>query len=123
MSTKELQEIKFPENDVAEVKEKAAITIPKNATVKIIDAANDEEDEDEVFSCSYCDKEFDTEKGKRFHENVYCRSKSIGGGKSSGLRYNTCSRCGRVGHNASKCYARTDVDGDELDSNDEYDSE
>jgi hypothetical protein len=42
--------------------------------------------------------------------------KSIGGEKSSGLRYNTCSRCGRVGHNASKCYARTDVDGDEYDS-------
>jgi len=48
MSSKELQEIKFPENKVAVVKEKAAITIPKNATVKIIDAANDEDDEDEV---------------------------------------------------------------------------
>lgn len=83
----------------------------------------EEEDDEEVFSCSYCDKEFDTEKGKRFHENVYCRSKSIGGSKSSGVKYNTCSRCGRVGHNATKCYARTDADGDDLDSNDEYDSE
>ena len=46
MSTKELQEIKFPEQK--EVEKKAAITLPKNATVKIIDAANDEVDEDEV---------------------------------------------------------------------------
>jgi predicted GIY-YIG superfamily endonuclease len=73
------------------------------------------EEEDELFSCSYCDKEFETEKGVRFHENVYCRNKSknYGGG---GIKYNTCSRCGRVGHNASKCYARTDADGDDLDS-------
>ena len=77
----------------------------------------EDDDEEETFNCSYCDKEFDTEKGKRFHENVYCRSKSIGGGKSSSVKYNACSRCGRVGHNASKCYARTDADGDELDSN------
>ena len=36
MSTKELQEIKFPENDVAEVKEKAAITIPKMQLSKLL---------------------------------------------------------------------------------------
>ena len=80
-----------------------------------------EEEEDEVFACSYCDREFETEKGARFHENVYCRNKSSGGG--GGIKYNTCSRCGRVGHNATKCYARTDADGDELESNDEYDSD
>jgi hypothetical protein len=84
---------------------------------------NEEEDEEEeeVFACSYCDKEFETEKGARFHENVYCRNKSFGGGGGS-IKYNTCSRCGRVGHNATKCYARTDADGDELDSGDSYDS-
>ncbi len=40
MSTKELQEIKYPEQK--EVVKKAAITLPKNATVKTFDAANDE---------------------------------------------------------------------------------
>ena len=34
-----------------------------------------------------------------------------------------CYRCGRSGHWANNCYARTDVDGDELDSDDDYESE
>jgi predicted GIY-YIG superfamily endonuclease len=36
---------------------------------------------------------------------------------------NNCSRCGRSGHRASSCYARTDTDGNALsdnDSDDEY---
>jgi predicted GIY-YIG superfamily endonuclease len=80
----------------------------------------------EVYQCSYCDKEFDTEKGAKFHENIYCKNKtkSYGGG---GIKSNTCSRCGRVGHNVTKCYARTDADGDDLDdsddSDDSYDSD
>ncbi len=46
MSTKELQEIKFPEQK--EVEKKATITLPKNATVKTFDAANDEDSDDKV---------------------------------------------------------------------------
>ena len=92
--------------------------------------ANDcpNEVEEVVYSCSYCDKEFDTEKGAKFHENIYCKNKTTsygGGAKSSSVKYNTCSRCGRVGHNVTKCYARTDADGNDLDSDDSdnsYDS-
>lgn len=32
--------------------------------------------EEEVWACSYCGKEFDTEKGALFHENRYCKKKS-----------------------------------------------
>lgn len=35
-----------------------------------------------------------------------------------------CYRCGRKGHWASSCYAKTDVSGNDLDSDDsEYNSE
>jgi predicted AlkP superfamily phosphohydrolase/phosphomutase len=35
-----------------------------------------------------------------------------------------CRRCGRSGHWATSCYARTHVDGEQLDSDDsEYNSE
>ena len=29
----------------------------------------------EAFACQYCDKEFETQKGATFHENVHCKSK------------------------------------------------
>jgi hypothetical protein len=74
---------------------------------------NDEDDEDDeddeeyyIYQCSYCGKEFETEKGVRFHENVYCHKK-----KSSSY---SCYRCGRKGHYSNECYARTDIDGNEL---------
>ena len=34
-----------------------------------------------------------------------------------------CYRCGREGHYVNNCYARTDIDGDYLDSDDESDDE
>ena len=80
--------------------------------------ANECSNKEETFNCRYCDKEFETQKGATFHENVHCKSKSLKGNKS-----NSCSRCGRVGHNATKCYARTDTNGYEFDSDDDsYDS-
>jgi len=35
---------------------------------------------------------------------------------------NACNRCGRNGHFASNCYARTDVDGDDIDSSSDDDA-
>lgn len=42
-----------------------------------IDDSDDSEEDssEEVWECSYCGKEFDSEKGALFHENRYCRKK------------------------------------------------
>jgi cellular nucleic acid-binding protein len=60
----------------------------------------------ETFNCRYCDKEFETQKGAIFHENVYCKSVP---------KKNECYRCGRSGHYSNNCYAKSDIDGYQLD--------
>ena len=74
-------------------------------------------DEDsEVWSCSYCDKDFDSYKGAIFHENVHCKKKK----KYSNYEYedfqpyqnaSNCYRCGRKGHYSSDCYASKHIKG------------
>ena len=61
----------------------------------------------ETFNCRYCYKEFETQKGAIFHENVHCKSVP---------NKNECYRCGRSGHYSNNCYAKTDIDGNYLDS-------
>ena len=61
----------------------------------------------ETFNCKYCNKEFETQKGAIFHENVHCKSVP---------KKNECYRCGRSGHYSNNCYAKTDIDGNYLDS-------
>lgn len=39
------------------------------------DSEDSEDSSEEVWECSYCGKEFDSEKGALFHENRYCRKK------------------------------------------------
>jgi hypothetical protein len=41
------------------------------------------EEEIEVFCCSYCDKEFDTLKGVTYYENLYCKYKNNKSTKSN----------------------------------------
>jgi len=67
-------------------------------------------EEEEIFNCQYCDKDFDTQKGKTYHENFYCKSKNTDSNKK-----NKCYRCGRSGHYSDDCYANTHVRGYELD--------
>jgi hypothetical protein len=59
---------------------------------------SDDESEYEIWSCNYCGKEFDSEKGALYHERKYCKKK-----------INICFRCGRKGHSSSTCYAKTYV--------------
>jgi hypothetical protein len=61
-------------------------------------------DEEMVYCCEYCGKEFDTLKGTTYHENIYCKKKTS---KSK----NMCFRCGREGHYATKCYAKKHING------------
>jgi hypothetical protein len=68
------------------------------------------ESDTDIWECEYCDKEFETEYSCEKHER-YCKNKNI---NSSII----CYRCGRSGHKSPDCYARTDVDGNEFDSDD-----
>ncbi len=55
----------------------------------------------DVYYCDYCDKEFSTEKGALYHENIHCKNKQ----NSKKTNKNACFRCGREGHYANNCYA------------------
>ena len=68
------------------------------------DMLEESESEEEIFSCSYCDKEFETLKGASYHENVYCKEKNK-------IKTNTCYKCGRIGHLSNSCYATMHVKG------------
>ena len=76
--------------------------------------ANECPNQEETFNCRYCDKEFETQKGAIFHENINCKSKNIN--KTYVTKSVTCYRCGRDGHKSPDCYAKTDVDGNYIDS-------
>lgn len=43
---------------------------------------NNSSEYEEVWYCNYCNKEFETEKGAKFHENFYCKKKYKSGYKS-----------------------------------------
>ena len=64
-----------------------------------------EEEYEEVWVCEHCGKEFSTEKGALFHENVYCKQAFHESDDDC------CFRCGRAGHYASYCVAWKDING------------
>lgn len=61
-----------------------------------------------VYECDYCSKEFDTEKGAKYHQRFYCKHKTKTKSKSNPQK---CHRCGRSNHYASKCYATKHIKG------------
>jgi hypothetical protein len=75
---------------------------------------------DPIFNCRYCDKQFETQKGTIFHENIHCKSK---GKNIYSNKKNNCYRCGRSGHYSNECYAKTCIDGDDLDSDSDSESD
>jgi len=81
------------------------------------------------WECDYCNNLFEDynqcEKHEEIckynnvkHQIIYTQKSTYINIKSS-KGNNSCHRCGRTGHFINDCYARTDVDGDEIDSEDE----
>ena len=70
--------------------------------------------EEEVWACETCDREFEDEDACERHERR-CSRNSVSSNR------NKCYRCGREGHYANTCYARTTVDREPLDSDSEED--
>ena len=72
---------------------------------------SDTDDSCDIWGCSYCNKEFDSEKGANYHEQFYCKNKNKNKNKN---KSNTCKRCGRTGHYNLDCYASTHTRGYDL---------
>ena len=75
----------------------------------------EEEDEDEiVYACEVCDREFETEDSCLRHEEK-CHGNTNIRKKQNKPRTGACYRCGRTSHWAPDCYATRHIDGYELD--------
>ena len=83
------------------------------------------------WECDYCNNLFEDYNQCEKHEKI-CKynivkpqiiyaqkSTYINGNIKSSKGNNICNRCGRTGHSVNDCYARTDIDGDKIDSEEE----
>lgn len=71
----------------------------------ISDSDSEEEEYIEIWECSYCNKQFDTERGAKYHENNYCKK------KYNNSSNNSCYKCGRTNHYANSCFSKFHIDG------------
>jgi cellular nucleic acid-binding protein len=88
------------------------------ARCKKVEKEEEEEEEEEeqmYWGCDYChERTFTTEYGCRVHERS-CKKKQVEIIYESPKKSGNCYKCGRSGHYSPECYARTHVDGYELD--------
>ena len=79
----------------------------KDVSGNMLDESDDSEDE-KVWCCDYCDKEFEDEYKCEKHEKSCSKKYFIN------TETVTCYRCGNKGHLIKDCYATKHVDGYEL---------
>jgi len=60
--------------------------------------SSNKSEENVIWCCEYCDKEFEDEEKCEYHEK-YCKNKNK---KTSG---NSCFKCGKYGHFANNCWS------------------
>lgn len=86
----------------------AKTNIDKEIIESSEEVSESSEEEIIVYCCNYCDKEFETVKGVKCHENLYCKHKN---NKSTKSNKNVCYRCGHDGHYSNDCYASKHING------------
>jgi|TARA_Y100000389_G_scaffold133164_1_gene130639 hypothetical protein len=62
--------------------------------------SSNESEENEIWCCEYCDKEFEDEEKCEKHEK-YCKNKN----KNKSYSGNCCFKCGKYGHFAYNCWS------------------
>ena len=74
-----------------------------------------EEEDVTVWGCEHCEKEFTSMTRAIAHERR-CTSNPENDPKPAKKKTGACYRCGRTSHYSPDCYAKTDTDGNDIDS-------
>jgi hypothetical protein len=75
---------------------------------KEFDYSNSESDENVIWCCEYCNKEFEEEEKCEYHER-YCK-------KKNNLNFNnSCFKCGKYGHFANNCWSNKSLSSKSCD--------
>lgn len=85
-----------------------------------VNDCNDDCQYEDIWCCEYCDKEFIDEDKCLKHEN---NCKKINKNKIENKKIIKCNRCGRNGHNINDCYAKTNIDNEDIFDSDSNDSD
>jgi len=79
----------------------------KQCPITVREDSSESEEEVVVWECSYCPKQFKSERAAEVHET-----------RCSGQLDSNCYRCGRNSHYANRCFAKTHLEGYDLIDND-----
>lgn len=78
----------------------------------------EEPEEEDIWGCDHCDREFTSMTRAIAHERR-CTSNPANFPKPTKKQSGACHRCGRTSHWIADCYAKTDADGNDIESDDD----